>query len=85
MQSGINGELIRALSIGMPILALVGGGVCGGNPTIGGALLIVSALGHWYLLGFGTIGAIFILPIGAAGVLGIIAGQSPPAVPRQVS
>ena len=72
--SGIDGGLIRFLSISMPILALVGAVISHRNALLGGGLLILSALGHWYLLGFGILGAIFILSIGVAGVLAIVAG-----------
>jgi hypothetical protein len=70
------GNVVSIISWVAPLLAIVGGIVTFSNPRAGALLLAASAGLLWYLLGLGLIGKIFVLPIGAAAVLGWIAGSS---------
>lgn len=74
-QSGINGRVIQIVSILLPTLTIIGGGICGAKPKIGGAVLMVAAVGHGCLLGTNTLGLIFTFPIAAGGVLGLISEE----------
>jgi hypothetical protein len=79
---GMNGTEIRFLSIVLPLLAITGGAVSGGSVTmrlVGGALLLLSAAGHWYLLGFSPVSQVFILSLGLAGILAFVAAALEPA------
>lgn len=71
--AGLTGEEIKAVSIGLPLLAIAGGAICGGNPFLGGVLLLGSAFGHYAFLGYTSVSQIFILSIGLAGALAILA------------
>ena len=70
------GQLITFLSYMSGLLAIVGGIVAFSNTRIGGIILGVSAFSHWYLLGFGVIGKVFILPIAAAAAFAFFAAPS---------
>lgn len=69
-------SVVSALSWLAPLLAITGGIVTFSNPRAGGAVLAVSAFFLWYLLGFGMIGNLFVLPIGAAALLAFFAAPS---------
>jgi len=60
------GQLISLLSYLSGLLAIIGGIVAFSNPLVAGIILAGSAFSHWYLLGFGVVGKVFILPIAAA-------------------
>ena len=70
------GTVVSIISWLAPLLAIVGGIVTFSNPRVGGVLLAASACLLWYLLGLGMIGKIFVLPIGAAALLALLADQS---------
>ena len=62
-------NVISVLSWLAPLLSIIGGIVTFSSPRVGGALLAASAFSHWHLLGFGFIGKMFVLPIGATAAL----------------
>jgi len=68
--------MVSTLSWLSPLLAIVGGIITFSIPRFGGGILAVSAFLHWYLLGFGTIGNLFVLPLGAAALLAFFAAPS---------
>jgi hypothetical protein len=70
------GQMISLLSYLSGLLAIVGGIVAFSNTRVGGIILAGSAFSHWYLLGFGVIGKVFILPIGAAAAFAFFAARS---------
>jgi len=70
------GQLISVLSYLSGLLAIVGGIVAFSNTRLGGIILAVSAFSHWYLLGFGIIGKIYVLPIGVAAAFAFFAARS---------
>lgn len=74
--------VVSTLSWLAPLLALIGGIVTFSIPRAGGVVLAASAFLHWYLLGFGTIGNLFVLPIGATAVLAFF---TPPSTPTATS
>lgn len=69
-------SVVSLLSWLAPLLAIMGGIVTFSNPRAGGVLLASSAGLLWYLLGFGMIGNLFVLPIGAAALLAFFAAPS---------
>jgi hypothetical protein len=45
-QSQATGRTIQVLSVLVPSLAIIGGGICAGKPKIGVAILIIAAVAH---------------------------------------
>ena len=70
------GQMISLLSYLSGLLALVGGIVAFSNTRLGGIILAGSAFSHWYLLGFGFIGKVFVLPVAAAAAFAFFAAKS---------
>jgi hypothetical protein len=70
------GQLISLLSYLSGLLAIIGGIVAFSNPLLAGIILTGSAFSHWYLLGFGVVGKVFILPIAAAAFFAFISSDS---------
>ena len=70
------GQMITLLSYLSGLLAIVGGIVAFSNTRLGGIILAASAFSHWYLLGFGIIGKIFVLPMSAAATFAFFAARS---------
>jgi len=70
------GQMISLLSYLSGLLAIAGGIVAFSNTRVGGIILAASAFSHWYLLGFGVIGKVFILPIGVAAAFAFFAARS---------
>lgn len=70
------GQLVSLLSYLSGLLAIVGGIVAFSSTRLGGIILAGSAFSHWYLLGFGVIGNVFILPIGTAAAFAFFAARS---------
>lgn len=79
------GSWISTLSWVTPMLAVVGGMVTFANPALGGVLLAGSTFACWELLGFGSIGRMFVIPIGASSVMAFIASlsETPSRQPKQ--
>lgn len=69
-------EMVSMLSWLAPLATIVGGIVTFSNPRVGGIILGASAFAHWYLLGFGVVGKLFVLPIGATAGLALFANSS---------
>ena len=70
------GQLISLLSYLSGLLAIIGGIVAFSNSRIAGIILAGSAFSHWYLLGFGVVGKVFILPIAAAAFFAFISSDT---------
>jgi hypothetical protein len=68
--------MVSMLSWLAPLLTIVGGIVTFSNQRVGGIILGAGAFLHWYLLGFGQIGKLFVLPIGATAALALFASSS---------
>jgi hypothetical protein len=73
--SGVTWHLIQLLLVSVSIIGLAGGVLVGIKPKIGGALLIISAVGHASLLGLGPFGLSFAVSFAVAGLLGLLARQ----------
>lgn len=73
-----NVALIRAASLGAPILAIAGGAMARSANTLGGVLLLISAAGMYYAFGFGVFTMFPIAMCGLAGVLALIARRPDP-------
>jgi ankyrin repeat protein len=67
--------MVSTLSWLAPLLAIIGGIVTFSKPSAGGVLLAASAYLHWHLLGFGQVGKLFVLPIGATAALALFASS----------
>ena len=70
------GQLISLLSYLSGLLAIIGGIVAFSNPLVAGIILAGSAFSHWYLLGFGVVGKVFILPIAAAAFFAFLSSDT---------
>lgn len=70
-------SMVSLLSWLAPLLAIAGGIVTFSKPRVGGIVLAASACLLLYLLGFGFVGKVFGLPIGAAAILAFFAAPSP--------
>lgn len=68
------GETVKVLSWLAPLLALCGGALCFKFPKLGGALLVGSVICHYQLLGFGSLGKMFVIPGVLASALALIDG-----------
>lgn len=74
---GLEGSLLRQiLSLGLPIAALLGGGIAPKSGVLGGILMIGSAIGILLVLEIGVISLITAIPIGLGGVLALIGAAS---------
>jgi hypothetical protein len=72
-QLGVEGSVIRqVLSIGLPIAALVGGGIAPKSGVLGGLLMAGSAAGILIVLEIGVLSLITAIPIGIGAVLALI-------------
>ena len=76
-------DMVSMLSWLAPLLAIIGGIVTFSNPRAGGVLLAASACLLWYLLGLGTIGTLFVFPIGATAVFAFFAAPAARATSDQ--
>jgi zinc-ribbon domain len=73
-QSGA-GAVLKILSLGLPIAALVGAGVVLAKPIIGAALMAIAALVLVLILGFNFFSLIPVVLLGLAAVLGFLGSQ----------
>ncbi len=70
---GIQGSVMRqVLSIGLPVAALLGGGVSPKSGVIGGLLMAVGAVGILLVLDIGVLSLITAIPIGIGAVLAFV-------------
>jgi hypothetical protein len=67
---------MQFLSIAIPLLALVGGGVVASKGMIGAAMMGIATLGIILLLGFNFFTLIPIVLLGVGTALGVVHGQS---------
>ncbi len=70
-----NAQLIQAMSILAPLLAITGGAMAKARALIGGALLLISADGMYYAFGFNAFTMFPVAFAGVAGALGLAAGR----------
>ena len=70
-----NPDLIQAVSIIAPLLAIAGGAMAHARALIAGVLLLASAGGMYYAFGFGVFTMFPIAFASVAGLLGIAAGK----------
>lgn len=69
---GIEGSVARqVLSIAVPVVALLGGGIAGRSGVAGGILLVGAAVGIALVLKFSFITLITAVPIGLGGILAL--------------
>ncbi|MFW6380801.1 MAG: hypothetical protein ACOC0Y_02050, partial [Spirochaetota bacterium] len=72
-QLGVEGSVVRqVLSIGLPIAALIGGGIAPKSGVLGGLLMAGSAAGILIVLEIGVLSLITAIPIGIGAVLALI-------------
>ncbi len=70
---GIEGAVIRqVLAIGLPVLALIGGGVAPKSGIAGGILMALSAIGVFIVLEVGVFSLITGIPIAIGALLALI-------------
>lgn len=70
-----NPELIRAVSLFSPLLAIAGGAMARARNLIAGVLLLVSSVGMYIAFGFGVFTMFPIAMCGLGGVLALAARQ----------
>lgn len=70
-----SGAPFKAISIGLPVAALVGAGMVKAKPLIGAGLLAVSAISLVLLLGFNFLSLIPVVLLGVAALLGFLGAQ----------
>ncbi|MFP4430526.1 MAG: hypothetical protein ACLFPV_04700 [Spirochaetaceae bacterium] len=69
----IEGSVVRqVLSIGLPVAALIGGGVAPKSGVVGGLLMAVGAVGILLVLEIGVVSLITAIPIGIGAVLAFL-------------
>src|ERR1019366_2602750 len=73
-------QMVSMLSWAAPLATILGGIVTFSKPSLGGVILAGGALAHWYLLGLGTVGMLFVLPIGGTALLAFLSARSTLAV-----
>lgn len=69
-------EMVKLLSWLAPLVVLAGGGATFANAKLGTGLLGLGAFLHWYLLGFGGLGNVFIFPTLLAAGLAFTAANA---------
>jgi len=69
-------DMVKMLSWLAPLCAIAGGAFCFKRPGWGSALLAASALCHYQLMGFGSIGNTFIFTPAVASLVALIAALS---------
>ncbi len=70
--------MVKLLSWLAPLVVLAGGGATLANVKLGAALLCLAAFLHWYLLGFGGMGNLFIFPTLLAAALAFVEAVKEP-------
>ena len=70
---GIQGSVMRQiLSIGLPVAALIGGGIAPKSGVLGGVLMAASAVGILVVLEIGVVSLITAIPIGIGAILALL-------------
>jgi hypothetical protein len=75
-EAGSGGGL-KFLSIGLPVVALIGAGTVKAKPAIGAALMGISAVGFVMVLGFNFFSMIPVVILGLAALFGFMSLQDP--------
>lgn len=70
-----SGSFLRLLSVGLPILALVGAGIVINKPVNGAIFMAVAALGLMMILGFNFVSMFPIMLLGVGALLGFLGSQ----------
>lgn len=70
-----NPDLIRAVSILSPVLALAGGAMARARALWAGIMLLISTAGMYYAFGFGVFTMFPLALTGLAGLLAVAAGR----------
>lgn len=70
---------VGLLIMALPVACLVGAGLAISKPTVGGALMLGSALMLAWILGVNGVTAIPLILSGLGGILGLWAGLAAPA------
>ncbi len=65
----------QALSIAIPIASIVGGGMAKAKPMIAGGLMVLSAIGMFFIFGFNFFTAIPLILSAIGGVLALVSGS----------
>lgn len=69
------GGMVKIVSIGLPIVALVGAGIVMKNAKLGGLLMIASGIGVLLFIGAHAFSWYLTVPLFIAGGLAILAGK----------
>jgi len=75
--------IVKLVSLGLPICALVGAGFVKPKPLIGAILMAVPAVGFVMIFGFGVIVLVPVLLLGVASLLGFLGMQESTKAPVQ--
>ncbi len=70
-----SGAVFKLLSIGLPVAALVGGGMVKAKPVVGAALMAIAAIGIVLILGFNFFSLIPVVLLGVGAFLGFLGMQ----------
>ena len=73
-----NPLLIKAASLGAPVLAIAGGAMARSQAMTGGVLMLLSAAGMLYAFGFGVFTMFPVVMAGLGGVLALLARRPDP-------
>ncbi|MGO4916534.1 hypothetical protein [Pseudogemmobacter sp. W21_MBD1_M6] len=78
LQQVDNVQLVRAMALFSPLLAIAGGAMARSQPRIGGALMLVSSVGMYYAFGYGFTTMFPIAFCALGGVLALAAVKPDP-------
>jgi len=67
--------LVKLLSIGLPVAALIGAGMVKAKPVIGAVLMAIAAIGFVLILGFNFFSLIPVVLLGLGALLGFLGSQ----------
>jgi hypothetical protein len=70
-----NAVAMEVVSLGLPIAALVGAGVVGSRPMLGGMLMVGSALASCAIFGVHFLSLLPGIPLLIAGILGVMSAN----------
>jgi hypothetical protein len=69
------GTGVKVLSIGLPVVALVGAGMIKAKPIIGAILMAIAAIGFLAIIGFNFFSLIPVVLLGLGALLGFLGFQ----------
>jgi hypothetical protein len=70
-------RLFQIVSIAIPMASIVGGGIAIAKPLVGGALMLISAVGMFFVFGFNFFTFIPLVLSGLGGGLALLALNEP--------